>query len=94
MKFVLLTLGIIVSAIWVGTPARAQNYPWCAVLNLGDVAYNCGFDTEAQCRTSVNGIGGFCAKNTQYVPEAPPDPARAATGVAVPSHRAQNPPPH
>jgi Protein of unknown function (DUF3551) len=89
MRFVLLIFGIIVGATWIGTPARAQNYPWCAALSMGDLSYNCGFDTEAQCKATVSGIGGFCAKNTQYVPE----PARA-TGVAVSSARAQNPSSH
>jgi uncharacterized protein DUF3551 len=95
MKFLLLTLGLLVGAAWIGTPARAQNYPWCAALNMGDVSYNCGFDTEAQCRATVSGIGGWCEKNTQYLPpEAPPAPVPFATGVPVPSPRAQNPSPH
>ena len=85
MRFMLLLLGIIVGAAWIGTSAQAQNYPWCAVLSMGDVAYNCGFDTEAQCQASVNGIGGFCQRNTQYVPPAP-------APVSLP--RAQSPSPH
>ena len=51
--------------------AQAQNYPWCAVLNMGDNAYNCGFTTYEQCKASVSGIGGFCARNTQFQPIAP-----------------------
>ena len=96
MKFLLLTLGMIVGAAWIGTPAQAQNYPWRAALNLGDISYNCGFATEAQCRESVSGIGGFCEKNTQYVspPEPPPDPAPVASSVPAPSHRAQKPSSH
>jgi hypothetical protein len=86
MKVLILTLGVLVGAAWIGTPAQAQNYPWCAALSMGDMSYNCGFDTEAQCKATVSGIGGFCEKNTQYIPQA-----SAATGVAVPSHKAQYP---
>lgn len=53
------------------TGAHAQNYPWCAVLNMGDWSSNCGFVTEQQCRASVSGIGGFCMRNTTYVPAVP-----------------------
>jgi len=93
MRFVPFMLGIIVGVVWIGTPARAQNYPWCAALSMGDMSYNCGFDTEAQCRASVSGIGGFCEKNSQYVPPEPP-PAAVATGVSLPPHKAQNPSSH
>ena len=72
MRVLLFTLGILVAVTTLGTGAQAQNYPWCAALNLGDLSYNCGFDTEAQCRATVSGIGGFCNRNTQYVP--PPGP--------------------
>jgi hypothetical protein len=48
--------------------AHAQNYPWCAVLNMGDNAYNCGFATYQQCMVTISGIGGFCERNTQFRP--------------------------
>jgi hypothetical protein len=46
---------------------------------MGDVAYNCGFDTREQCMASVSGIGGFCQPNNTYQapstpPQAPPPP--------------------
>jgi hypothetical protein len=53
------------------TAAHAQNYPWCAVYNVGDNAYNCGFATYEQCRTTISGIGGFCERNTQFRPLRP-----------------------
>lgn len=50
--------------------AQAQNYPWCAYYGGSDVggATNCGFVTFEQCLATVSGIGGYCARNTQYVP--------------------------
>ncbi|MBI3703210.1 MAG: DUF3551 domain-containing protein [Rhizobiales bacterium] len=46
--------------------AHADPYKWCAVLNMGDAAYNCGFVTVEQCRATVSGIGGFCERNPFY----------------------------
>jgi len=87
MRFLLLMLGIIAGTAWIGTPAQAQSYPWCAVLNMGDTSYNCGFDTEAQCKESVSGIGGFCEKNTQYVL---PAPARASVPGPAPGSQSSS----
>ena len=61
----LIVLGAIV--VWcVRDPRRsAQNYPWCS--NFADGAgTNCGFATEAQCRTTVQGSGGYCDHNNLY----------------------------
>jgi Protein of unknown function (DUF3551) len=55
----------------ISTRAQAQNFPWCAVLNMGDATYNCGFETREQCMATVSGTGGYCEQNTQYVPETP-----------------------
>ena len=56
--------------------AEAQNYPWCAYYSGGRSGggTNCGFTSFEQCKTTVSGIGGFCALNTQYQP--PPGPHR------------------
>jgi Protein of unknown function (DUF3551) len=51
--------------------ASAQNYPWCAVYNLRGGATNCGFVSFAQCQATVSGIGGFCQRNSMYVPAQP-----------------------
>ena len=68
MRFLLLAL---IGAITVlGTPAQAQNYPWCAQYSgraLGG-AMNCGFVSFAQCMATVSGIGGFCVQNNTYRP--------------------------
>ena len=68
MRFAL--LGFVGAATVLGTPARAQNYPWCAQYSgraLGG-AQNCGFVSFAQCMATVSGIGGFCVQNTMYRP--------------------------
>lgn len=46
--------------------ARADPYRWCAVLNMGDAAYNCYFLTLEQCRAYVFGLGGSCEPNRFY----------------------------
>jgi hypothetical protein len=79
MKIVVFVLAVFAITAGIGASAQAQNYPWCAVLSMGDVAYNCGFDTREQCMASVSGIGGFCQPNNTYQapstpPQAPPPP--------------------
>jgi hypothetical protein len=76
MKFLLLAV-LITPLAGIGTPAQAQNYPWCAFYNAGDNAQNCGFVTVEQCRATVHGIGGFCGPNNTYVP--PPGPHAQST---------------
>lgn len=61
---------LIVSAAG-GHRAVAQNYPWCADYASGGT--NCGFVTFQQCLATLSGMGGFCNRNTQYVPGAPGD---------------------
>jgi hypothetical protein len=69
---------ICVGITGIGTPAGAQNYPWCANYSGGGGGTNCGFTTYQQCLNTVSGIGGFCEPNTQYQP--PPGP-RGSTKV-------------
>lgn len=58
--------------------ATAQNYPWCAYYGGRDGGgTNCGFTSFEQCMQTLSGMGGFCARNTQYVP--PPGPHYAST---------------
>ena len=67
MRISLLLLAIFAVTAGIGTPAQAQNYPWCAQYSgLGGT--NCGFTTFAQCMATLAGMGGFCNANTQYVP--------------------------
>lgn len=70
MKLTALALAAFVAAA-ASTGAQAQNYPWYAVYNMGDNAYNCGFTTYEQCKVTISGIGGFCERNTQFQPLRP-----------------------
>lgn len=50
MRHLLVVLGVVVATTAIGTNARAQNYPWCALLSDGEGgATNCGFSTLQQC---------------------------------------------
>ncbi len=75
---ILLSLSVVFfAAVAVGTRAEAQNYPWCAYYGGGmddGGGTNCGFTTFQQCLDTVSGIGGFCQRNTQYVPPPGPHP--------------------
>ena len=74
MKLLFSTLAIIAAATALGTPAHAQNYPWCAIYSGGAVGggTNCGFVSFEQCMATARGLGSFCYRKTQYVP--PPGP--------------------
>jgi hypothetical protein len=74
MKILPLALGAVIGLAALTGRAEAQNYPWCAVLNTGDAAYNCGFVSFEQCLATVRGIGGTCMVNTTYAPAATPRP--------------------
>lgn len=75
MKGFIFLFAILLAAGALGRPAQAQNYPWCAVYGGRDGgAQNCGFVTFQQCMATLSGMGGFCNRNTQYVP--PPGPLR------------------
>ena len=71
MRHLPFTFGILVAAAAMGDPAQAQNYPWCAqYAGAGGGATNCGFVSYAQCMQTLQGMGGFCVQNTQYLPPA------------------------
>ena len=75
MRHLLASLGILVATTCIGTPAHAQNYPWCEYLGGGDAGgggRNCGFISFEQCMESARGMGNDCRQNTQYEP--PPGP--------------------
>jgi hypothetical protein len=71
----LFVLAIFAAAAGVGTPAQAQNYPWCVISGAYEGGENCGFVSYAQCMATRMGIGGFCVPNTQYRPPGPATPA-------------------
>jgi Protein of unknown function (DUF3551) len=74
MRTLLFMLAILGVTAEIGSPAQAQNYPWCADY-AGFGSQNCGFTTLQQCQAALSGNGGFCNANTQYVsPSAPPAP--------------------
>jgi hypothetical protein len=72
LGFAGVTLVVLTSA---GTPALAQNYPWCVVSSAYEGGQDCGFSTLDQCMATRLGIGGFCVQNTQYRPVIGPTPA-------------------
>jgi Protein of unknown function (DUF3551) len=74
MRLFLFILGILVGLIGIENRAEAQNYPWCAMLNMGDQAINCGFVSHAQCMATVSGIGGLCTPNNTFQPPPGPRP--------------------
>ena len=67
MKPTLFALGVLIFIAGIGTPAKAQNDPWCAHLDFGsDEAVNCSFVSFDQCMATVRGMGGFCVANNTY----------------------------
>ena len=74
MKALLFAATLIAAAGALASGAHAQNYPWCAVYGggRGGGGQNCGFSTFEQCMATLSGMGGFCNRNTQYVPPAGP----------------------
>ncbi len=78
MKLCAVAFGVVAAIAAFDDRAEAQNYPWCATYSMGTGgSQNCGFTTFEQCLDNVRGIGGFCDRNTQYVP-----PAGASSGQA------------
>lgn len=71
MRYLIAVFGVVAAAGFVGTPAQAQNYPWCEYLGGGEGGgggRNCGFVSFEQCMQSAQGNGGDCRQNTQYEP--------------------------
>ncbi len=79
MKLWLSVFGMTAAAVF-STPAQAQNYPWCADYGGGDMGggMNCGFVSFQQCMVTVQGMGGFCERNTLYQPPPGPHPPTRA----------------
>ncbi|HEX3939500.1 MAG TPA: DUF3551 domain-containing protein [Xanthobacteraceae bacterium] len=75
----MLAVAVLTGCTSIAGGARAQNYPWCS--NFADGAgTNCGFSTEAQCRVTIQGSGGYCDRNTQYIPPGGAAPAQHKAG--------------
>lgn len=89
-KMTLFALAMAAAAIATGTPAQAQNYPWCEYLGGGmggGGGRNCGFISFEQCMQSAFGNGSDCRPNTQYVPPPGEHGAGPATVVRHPAKR-------
>jgi|SRR5580704_17461073 hypothetical protein len=73
MKLSRFTFGAFAAVVVFISAADAQNYPWCARINMGDEAVNCSFDSFEQCMTSLSGGGanGYCIQNNTYKPPPP-----------------------
>ena len=71
MRLSLFILGISIGILGIGSRAEAQNYPWCAMLNMGDQAVNCGFVSSEQCMAYIRGIGGYCMPNNTCLAPRP-----------------------
>jgi hypothetical protein len=88
MKAFLFMSAALLGIAGISTHADAQNYPWCAYYGGGgDDGTNCGFTTYDQCMATV--IGGYCARNTQYVPPPGPRPRyqpRGTDGISAGTH--------
>ena len=73
MRNSLFILGVFAALVCFEKPAAAQNYPWCAYLDLGKGgATNCGFATFQQCLAAVSGVGGNCGPSPY--PSSPRSP--------------------
>jgi hypothetical protein len=62
----------IATVVLMGAAGTARAAPWCAWFTGRDYSYDCGYYTLEQCRTTVRGVGGYCAQNVY--PEPPPYP--------------------
>jgi hypothetical protein len=100
MKFPLFALGLITAAAVSVTAAKAQNYPCCSMVDLGDEVVNCGFESLEQCRASLSGGGDRCIENNTYKPPPPQSvsgentaaPAQVSGAKKVQGHSSSRPP--
>jgi hypothetical protein len=67
---VMVVAGLALLAGATGAPAG----PWCAWFD--PYTYNCGFGSFQQCLDTIQGEGGYCARNVQEVSAAAPKPLR------------------
>ena len=76
MKPFLLSLSVAASMAMVATalatsPARAQEYQWCANASQFGGAPLCSFATLEQCQAFLSGQAGFCQQNARAASPAP-----------------------
>ncbi len=87
MRYLIAALGVAVAA-GAGTPAQAQNYPWCEYIGGGfdGGGRNCGFISFEQCMQTAWGNGGDCRRNPQYEPPPGEHPYKGAAPAAATRH--------
>jgi hypothetical protein len=57
----------IASVAMATSPAKAVEWPWCAILtDRHGTATNCGFASYQQCSAYISGIGGYCTHNPRF----------------------------
>jgi hypothetical protein len=96
MRYLIAVFGVVAAAACVGTPAQAQNYPWCEYLGGGEGGgggRNCGFISFEQCMESARGNGGDCRQNTQYEPPVGPHHQTGVAPAPAVRHHAKKLPP-
>ena len=96
MRYLIAALSVAAATAFAGTPAQAQNYPWCEYLGGGEGGgggRNCGFVSFEQCMESARGNGSDCRQNTQYEPPAGPHSHQTVAAPAYRTHHAKKTPP-
>ena len=76
---VLALLTLTIGTLAVAMPARAQtfnpNYPVCLhIFDLGDVSYDCRFNSLAQCNATAAGRSAECEINPYFAADTYPQP--------------------
>jgi hypothetical protein len=67
-------------------PAYADAYPYCSTEGFG-VGQDCSFETLAQCRAAIQGMGTDCFKNPRYTAPVVVAPAPQPAPAAPPKKR-------
>ena len=87
-KIALLGIAAVIASAGLG---RAEDVgPWCLHEDIGGgvVTDRCHFESYAECRSIIGGLGGsFCTQNPNYV--APPPAAPQPVAAPPPARRAE-----
>jgi hypothetical protein len=67
----------IATVLLINVDGPAQATPWCAWFTGYSYNYDCSYYTFEQCLATINGVGGYCARNVYPEPPLyPPGPYR------------------
>ena len=84
---------LVVVLILIAGPVRAQNLPWCAIMD-NDGNTQCNYSTEQQCLQTLSGIGGRCILNPAgSTPQLVPIPPSSENAQGLLPLQLQNPGP-